>query len=94
MHAEAQAALAAVEWASGKGESAEEHLEVAIRIEPRWDRMEYVRYISHLSTLPFGIFHAWSNRLLDFEFASQVCIGDHQTLTAPLSLPYTHTYKP
>ena len=43
MTAEAQAALAAVEWASGKGESAEEHFEVAVRIEPRWSRMDYVR---------------------------------------------------
>jgi len=37
-----------VEWVSGRGESAEEHLDVAIRIEPRWDRMDYVRYSIHL----------------------------------------------
>ena len=41
--AEAQAALAAVEWASGKGEAAEEHFEVAVQLNPRWDRMDYVR---------------------------------------------------
>ena len=41
--AEAQAALAAVEWASGKGQSAEEHFEIATRLDAGLSRMDYIR---------------------------------------------------
>lgn len=41
--AEAQAALAAVEWASGNEASAEEHFEVATRLDAGWGKMEYIR---------------------------------------------------
>lgn len=41
--AEAQAALAAVQWVSGQQSKAEEHFEKAVALEPRWSRMAYIR---------------------------------------------------
>lgn len=42
-HAEAQAALAAVEWVSGQQGKAEEHFDKALSLDPRWRRMEFIK---------------------------------------------------
>ena len=41
--AEAQAALAAVEWVTGQQGRAEEHFERAVGLDPRWGNMAYIR---------------------------------------------------
>ena len=41
--AEAQAALAAVQWVSGQQSKAEEHFEKAVALDSRWSSMAYIR---------------------------------------------------
>ena len=41
--AEAHAALAAVEWASGKCGLAEDHFNAATQLEPGWMSMSYIK---------------------------------------------------
>ena len=42
-HAEAHAALAAVEWASGQKGLAEDHFDKAVTLDGRWSKMGYIR---------------------------------------------------
>ena len=42
-YAEAQAALAAVEWVTGQQGRAEEHFERAVGLDARWGNMAYIR---------------------------------------------------
>ena len=41
--AEAQAALAAVEWVSGQQGKAEEHFDKAVNLDARWSKMAFIR---------------------------------------------------
>lgn len=41
--AEAHAALAAVEWASGQKGLAEDHFDKAVTLDGRWSKMGYIR---------------------------------------------------
>jgi len=42
-HAEAHAALAAVEWASGQKGLAEDHFDKAVNLDARWSKIGYIR---------------------------------------------------
>lgn len=43
LHAEAQVALAAVEWVSGQQSKAEEHFDKAVSLDGRWRKMTFIR---------------------------------------------------